>query len=306
MPEPDQSYDVLCYGTISMDNITRLPYLPNPRRDVQAMAEYNTVGGEALDVAIPLATWGMRVLVMGNVIGTDWKGDFILNELARFPNIDTRYLVQNANVTTPFTRILVTPDGDRSRIGYWFERTPKVELTSSVMRQAALLSVDAYGRDERDRAAQVARYLGCPIITADAFWPQYPLAGLSDVIIISRARLQAHFPGVFDYDHGLELQGLGAGTIIITDGDRPVLVVRSDGSAFGVEPYTIPRVVDTSGAGHLFKAGMIYAWQQPHWPLEQKVMFACASAALSCRQERPRAQPPTLAEIHELMSAQPR
>ena len=60
MSDGDALYDVLCYGTISLDNITRLDHLPNPRRDAVARSEYNEVGGEALQVAIPLAIWGLR------------------------------------------------------------------------------------------------------------------------------------------------------------------------------------------------------------------------------------------------------
>ena len=49
---------------------------------------------------------------------------------------------------------------------------------------------------------------------------------LSNVVIISRAWLQTNFPGVYEYDHILELQAQGAGIIMVTDGARPVLVVR--------------------------------------------------------------------------------
>lgn len=306
MPAGDDMFDVLCYGTISVDNVTRLPYLPSPKRDAPAIAEYDDLGGEAVQVAIPLATWGLRVLIVGNVIGTDRKATMIMQELGRHPRIDTRYIRQHENVITPFSRILVTPDGERSRIAYWYEDTPKLELTPQMMRQARLLSVDAYGRDERDRAAAVARSLGRPVITADAIWPQYPLASLSDVVIISRAWLQSNFPGAYEYDHALELQAQGAGVVIITDGVRPVLVVRADGSAFGVEPYEVPNVVDTSGAGNLFKAGIIYGWLQAEWPLERKVKFACAAAGLYCQRQRPCSQSPTLAEIAALMQSQPR
>src|SRR5512146_2148984 len=116
MPAAEVQFDVLCYGTISVDNVTRIPYLPTPRRDTPAFAEYNTLGGEAVGVAIPLAAWGLRVLVVGNLIGEDWKGKFIAEELARQPGIDTRYLRQHENVVTPFSHVLVTPDGERSRI----------------------------------------------------------------------------------------------------------------------------------------------------------------------------------------------
>ena len=305
MPDAEATFDVLCYGTISIENVTRVPYLPTPRRDTSALAEYHALGGEAVGVAIPLAAWGLRVLVAGNLIGTDWQGNLILQELARYERIDTRYVRQHENVVTPFARVLVTPDGERSRITYWYDDTPKVELTAKMMLQARMLSVDAYGSSERDRAAQVARNLQRPVVSADAIWPQYPLATLSDIVIISRAWLQANFPGVYEYDHILELQAQGAGIMMVTDGPRPVLVVRGDGSAFGGEPYEINAVTDTSGAGNLFKAGIIYGYMQEEWSLERTVQFACAAAGLACRQEGSSGRPPALAEITALMGSQP-
>jgi sugar/nucleoside kinase (ribokinase family) len=306
MAQDDIRYDVVCYGTISVDNITHLPSLPNPRRDVNAFHEHDDVGGEALKVAMPLARWGLSVLVVGNVIGEDRKAELICAELAGYPTIDTRYVRRYSSVVTPFSRVLVTPDGERSRIAYHYEQTPKEELTHAIMRQGRLLSVDAYGRDERDRAARVSRDLGKPVISADAIWPQYPLAGLSDAVIISAVWLQTNFPGVYEYDHALELQAMGAGVVIITDGPRPVLVVPVDGSVFDVEPYRVDRVVDTSGAGNVFKAGIIYGWLQPGWSLEHKVNFACAAAGLYCRREQGSEPQPSLEEIAALMRAQPR
>jgi sugar/nucleoside kinase (ribokinase family) len=305
-PTDDLRYDVLCYGTISFENVTRLLRLPTPRRDATATHERDALGGEALNVAVPLAAWGLRVAVVGNFIGSDRKAELILEELRKHPRIDTRYISQHENVTTPFSRVFVTSDGERSRIAYWYDQTPKDELTVSLMAQARILSTDAYGRDERDRAAQVARSLGKPVISADAIWPQYPLAGLSSVVIISSAWLQSNFPGVYEYDHALELQAQGAGVVIITDGPKAVLVVRADGSPFGVEPYEVRRVVDTSGAGDLFKAGIIYGWLQEGWPLEQKVKFACAAAGLNCERDRSVDPPPSLDEIFALMKAQAR
>jgi sulfofructose kinase len=306
MPDDRDLYDVLCYGTISVENVTHLAHLPTPKRDAAAQSDCDELGGEAANVAVALAAWGLRVLLVGNVIGADRKGEFICDELKRHPAIDTRYLRRQADVVTPFSRILVTPDGDRSRIAYWYDQTPKVELTVEMMQQARVLSVDAYGHEERDRAAAVAHSLGKTVIAADAIWPQYPLAGLSDVNVISKVWLQTNFPAVFDYDHSLDLQAQGAGVVIITDGARPVLVVRGDSSAFGMEPYELANVVDTSGAGDVFKAGITYGWLQPAWPLELKVQFACAAAGLNCCRDRTKDPPPSLADIFALIHAQPR
>jgi sugar/nucleoside kinase (ribokinase family) len=301
----DELYDVVCYGTISFENVTRVSHLPTPRRDAVAVNERDDVGGEAIKVGVPLAAWGLRVAVVGNFIGTDRKARWLMSRLAAFPLLDTRYIHSHENITTPFLRVLLTPDGQRTRITYWYDQTPKDELGLDLMKCARVLSVDAYGRDERDRAAAMARALDKTVISADAIWPQYPLAGQSHVVIISNAWLQTNFPGAYEYDHALDLQSRGAGVIIITDGDKPVLVVRSDGSAFGVEPYRLERIVDANGAGELFKAGIIYGWLQPDWPLEQKMKFACAAAGLGCQRERV-LDPPTLDDIFALMAAQPR
>jgi sulfofructose kinase len=300
MSDLDSALDVICYGTISLDNVTYVPNLPIPRRDVVAISESNAVGGEALTVAVPLAAWGLKVAVIGNFIGSDWMGLFLMDELSRYPGIDTRYIRQHTTVATPLSRTLVTPDGERSRIVYWHDDPPRVELTKEIMAQGRLLSIDAYGRAERDRAAAVARSLGRPVIAADAIWPQYPLAGLSDVVIISRIWLQTNFPGAYEYDHALELQKLGAGIVVVTDGPRPVLVVRKDGSLFTVDSFPVEDLRDASGASSLFKAGMLYGWLHEGWGLETKVRFACAAAALSCQRRSPASPPPSLDDVLRL------
>jgi sulfofructose kinase len=82
--------------------------------------------------------------------------------------------------------------------------------------------------------------------------------------------------------------------------------VRPDGSAFGVEPYELEGFVDSSGAGDVFKAGIIFAWLQADWSLEQQVKFACAAAALNSKRDRTLDPLPNLAQVAGLMKSQPR
>jgi sugar/nucleoside kinase (ribokinase family) len=301
MAPPDYEFDVLCYGTISADNLIYVPFLPTPKRDSQVQQEIRLLGGEAVTVAQVLSDWGLRVAIMGNAIGDDYWGQFIREQLAGHSGIDTRYVEQRTDVRTPICRILVTPDGERSILGYWFDDAPKMILTEEVMSKARLLSVDVYGKGERDEAARVARRLGRPVVTADAIWPGYSLAALSDIIVISRDFLYRYFPGVYIYDHALDLQEAGAGAIIITHSQNPVLVVDRQGRTWTVETFAA-KPVDTTSAGDVFKAGVIYGYLQG-WSLPEATRFACAASSLHIRTPRTHYRTPDLKQALKMVGA---
>jgi sugar/nucleoside kinase (ribokinase family) len=298
MASGEIEYDVLCYGTISADNMVYVPFLPTPRRDSHVQEDSRRLGGEAITVAKVLSHWGLRVAIMGNAIGFDPWGDFIQEQLSQSPGIDTRYLMQRQDVQTPFCRVLVTPDGERSILGYWFDRAPTTLLGKEVMSKARLLSVDVYGKEERDEAARVARQLDRPVVSADAIWPNYPLASLSNLIVISRDFLTAYFPGVYIYDHALDLQRAGAGAIVVTSGQKPVLVVDEHGRASIVDTFPV-KAVDTAGAGDVFKAAIIYGHLQG-WNLNAATRLACAAASLHIATPRGQTTVPDLARAQEM------
>lgn len=298
MTSSDSEFDVICYGTISADNIVYVPYVPTPRRDSQVQAEFSRLGGEAATVARVLSTWGLRVAIVGNILGEDRWGNFIRQELASYSGIDTRYVTSRPDVRSPFCRIMVTPDGERSILGYWFDDTPKTRLDEELMSKARLLSVDVYGQTERDDAARLARALGRTVVSADAIWPNYPLAGLSDIIVISRDFLTSYFPGIYIYDHALELQAAGAGSVVVTHGQKPVLVVDEHGRPATVEPFPV-RAIDTTGAGDVFKAAVIYGHLQD-WDLVRATRFACAASTLYVGQPRGEDVVPPLERVRRL------
>jgi sugar/nucleoside kinase (ribokinase family) len=298
LPDRTIRFDVLCYGTISLDNIVRVPYLPSPNRDVQVQREQYQPGGEAVNVGAMLAAWGGEVALIGNVIGEDDYGQQIITELHKHPGVDLRYVSRVAGVRTPFRRVFVTPDGERSVMGYWFDDTPKVPLTAETVKRARLLSVDVYGKQDRIRAAELARESNRPVVAADVVWPDHPMLRCTGIMVNSSVFTAVQFPGVDLRAHMWRLHTAGGQAIITTLGKDGSLGVGADGQFIHSPAFDVP-VVDTSWAGEVYKAGVIYGYLQG-WPLERIMRFANAAASLKVSRES--FYPPiTLAEINRLV-----
>lgn len=300
LPNRTIRFDVLCYGTISLDNIVRIPYLPSPQRDTQVMREHYQPGGEAVNVGVALAAWGGEVALIGNVIGEDEYGKQLITELHKHPGVDLRYVSRIPDSRTPYRRVLVTPDGERSVIGYWFDETPKVPLTADVVKRARLLSVDVYGKEERNNAACLARENGRPVVAADVVWPEHPMLNCSSVVVNSLDYAMERFPGVDLREHMRALHRVSNATVITTLGRDGSIGIGADDMFIESPAFPVP-VLDTSLAGEVYKAGIIHGYLLS-WPLDKMMRFANAAAALKC--SRATLYPPaSLSEVERMVAA---
>lgn len=289
---------VIAYGTISLDNIVRLPTMPRGYLNTSATADYYKLGGEALNVALSLGVWGHRVAVLGNALGEDAYGDFITSELQRFPNVDGRWLYRNPRVRTPFSRILVTPDGERHVIHYWRDEANHLHPSWEMVSRARVFSTDPHAHTGRVEAARLAREAGLTVVTSDVLMPGHPLLHLSHWIVTSRSLLESQLPGVEPERHLRQLREESGATFIMTEGPEPVSVLTSEGEWLRLSPYPLPAL-DRMGAGDLFKAGIIHGILYG-LPLLETVYFANAAAALWVAQPSALKQPPSLTEIQRL------
>src|SRR5262245_3746857 len=151
-----ETSEVLCYGEIGVDNIIQADGLPSPENAIFPKSDSYHRGGAAANTAVWLANLGVKVNLTGNVIGHDSYGDMILEGLRKHPNIDFSLVEQREGVTTPFTRAIVTPDGERSFLIFWYPQAPKVTLTKEMLQGVKYLALDLYGGPERLATAQLA------------------------------------------------------------------------------------------------------------------------------------------------------
>ncbi len=293
------SYDVFCYGELGVDNIICLPHLPTPETAAFPTADSYHIGGAAANTAVWLAGWGVRVGLAGNAIGQDAYGRRLLDWLSQYPRLDLRYIEAGAEVVTPFCRIMVTPDAERTILVYWYPQTPKTPLTADMLNGARYLALDLYGGEERLAAARVARQAGLQTVVGDVVSADQPALPLSNIVINSAAYIHECFPGIDLHQHARQLQAISGGIIIITDGPRPTYVLDNAGQPFHIQPPQV-EAVDATGAGDAFRAGLIYALLQG-WPLPQSVCWATATGALKVMRVGASSDLPAQAEVTALM-----
>jgi sugar/nucleoside kinase (ribokinase family) len=274
--------DVFCYGELGVDNIVRVPHLPTPELAAFPTEDSYHIGGAAANTAVWLASWGIPVRLAGNSIGHDDYGTELWKWLRAHVALDLRYVERRADIVTPFCRILVTPDAERTIMVYWYPQTPKTALSAEMLDGARFLALDLYGGDERIAAAQVARETSTQTVASDVIWLDHPALPLTDIVINSATYIREVFPDVDILDHAREVQAVSQGVVVITDGPRPVHVLDPDGKLFSVQPPSV-KPVDATGAGDAFRAGLMYGLLQG-WSLPRSTVWATATGALKVQQ----------------------
>lgn len=293
--------EVFCYGEIGIDNIIQADGLPSPENAVFPTSDSYHVGGAAANTAVWLAAMGVTVKLAGNVIGRDPYGDSILDRLGRHPNIDLSLVEQRKGVTTPFTRAIVTPDGERSFLIFWYPQAPKISLTKELLDDARYLALDLYGGPERLATARLAFEAGLTTAIGDVIWPDHPALPFTSIATNSGPFIRQNFPGVDVRQHARRLQSVSKGIVITTDGPSTVHALDAQGNGFTIDP---PRVeaVDATGAGDAFRSGLLFGLLRGY-DLPRSLCWAVAAGSLKVKNLGAATTLPEFKEIESLANS---
>jgi sugar/nucleoside kinase (ribokinase family) len=276
-----KSCEVLCYGEIGVDNIIQADGLPSPENAVFPISDSYHRGGAAANTAVWLATLGVTTKLTGNALGRDSYGNMILEELRKYPNIDLSLVEQRAGVTTPFTRAIVTPDGERSFLIFWYPQAPKILLTKEILEGIKYLALDLYGGPERLETARLAFETGVSTAIGDVVWPDHPALLFTSIATNSAPFIRQNFPGVDVRQHARKLQSISKGMIVTTDGSQTVHALDEHGNGFTVQPPSV-TAVDATGAGDAFRAGVLYGLLRG-FDLPRSVCWGVATGSLKVK-----------------------
>jgi sugar/nucleoside kinase (ribokinase family) len=226
-----------------------------------------TAAGTAAGTAVDLAKLGADVFSIG-AIGDDLLGDMLIAAMARH-GVDTSGLVRKPQAQTSATMLPIRPNGERPALHVpgatsLLERTD-IDLTCMSGARALMIGApDRLGGFVESGLPEVLAAADGALIAVDvlgqgsrgAFERITPLLARTDWFIPNGDQLLA-LTGQPDHFSAIkEVLTLGTGGVAVTLGADGCLVAWQDG-----EPVHVPAlavdVVDTTGCGDAFNAGMI-------------------------------------------------
>lgn len=288
----DQTIEVLLIGDLNVDLHLDIPAYPQPGGDGVATRQRMGFGGSAANTAVILVRLGVRSAMLG-CVGDDGWGAQAVDGLTAV-GVDTRHVQRSGTEPTSLNVITVTPDGERTMFAY---RGASAELKSADVPPdlcgASHVHISGYAlladpqRAAAEAAATSARRMR-KTVSLDV--PVDPVAAVPDVlraflanvdvvaIGTKEARLLTGEPT--DEQAAEAIGGYGPSTVALTGGASGSLLLTVDG--FVRAPVPEVHVIDTTGAGDSFSAGLIFGFlrgfEEPRWTAA--MANACGAAAV--------------------------
>ncbi len=292
-------WDVIGVGANSVDDVYRLPDYPRPDSPTAKMridSHLVSCGGQTATAMSTCTAMGLRTKYIG-AFGGDDNGRRMRDELTqRHVNLDGAVTRDAAN---RFAVILL----DRNlgeRIVLW-DRDPSLslrddELTAATLAGTRLIHVDDEDQEAAIRAARIGRDAGVPVTSDIERRTDRTEALVASVTVpIFAEHLLQELTGESDFERALrKVRRTHDGLLCVTLGARGSMLL--DGDTLHHEPARPVTVVDSTGAGDVFRGAFIYALLRGDTSRDI-LRFANAAAAVSCTRIGAIASVPLLSDI---------
>ncbi|HLK57769.1 MAG TPA: carbohydrate kinase family protein [Chthonomonadaceae bacterium] len=276
------NYDVIVYGTVCLDLLWRVETLPPPGGYVEILEEQKAIGGEAANTAIALSRWGVRVALVGNPLGADENGRLVRELFRRdAPEVDLQFISTDHATETPYCVCMSTPDGQRTMFGHRFADLQCPPLDPALACAARWFTAEPNAYDSGVRACLAAAEAGLQVLPMD--YAREPAVNrVATLVVTSSEHVGRSLPTSELADFAMQVRDADGPTTLVTYGERGCfLAERGQAGIQHIPAYVAPSVIDTTGSGDIFRAGLLYGSLQD-WDLVRSIRFAAAAAALNC------------------------
>jgi sugar/nucleoside kinase (ribokinase family) len=259
-------------------------------------------GGQMATAMAACAALGLRSGYLG-CVGHDHNGRMLVSELQQ----------RGVDVSPVMTRecanrfaVIAVDETSGDRIVLW-DRDERLDLAPrdidpQLIRSARVVHVDDEDQEGAIAAARSARGFGIPV-TSDLERMTDRTAELVAAVSVPifAQHLLPALTGESDPERALRvIRRSHDGLLCVTLGSNGAMLLHGDVPF--LEPPPAVTAVDTTGAGDVFRAGMIYGLLNDLAPRDM-LRFANAAAALSCTRAGAIAGVPTLGDVRNLISA---
>lgn len=293
---------VVVFGTVCLDRILRVPTLPAQGGYVEIDQELVLLGGEAANTALALTTWGVEVALFPNAMGNGSDARRLM-DLVREKGLPLDYL-REGSAPTPVCDVFVTPDGDRTMFGHGFKDMDDAsDLDGLPLFPGAWFTAEPNMSALSREAVRRANAAGMKVYTMDFVRAEDPIPKgsfwqASTDWAGNRGDVAGNVAFVDDLVRRREC------TAILTDGPAGFVVGGPDAPARPYAPFPCPAMLDSTGAGDAFRAGMLYGLESG-MAIADCLSFAAAAGSLSCGTLGATTRVPMPAEIHALIADNP-
>lgn len=298
-------FDAVGFGLNTTDLLAVVDGHPEPgaKRPIQDLA--TRPGGQAASAMTACSRLGWTSRYIGR-FGDDSNGIAGLQSLQE-AGVDVEACEVMTGATNALSLILV--DASTGQRTVLWSRHPRLTMTPNTVSRAAVCSgrtllVDCHDTAAATTAARYARQAGIPtVVDVEKVRPGIESLLQEIDMIIAAQDFPAQLTGIASLGAALRAMKdhFRAPLVCATLGDGGSLAVVADReirtSGFDVS------VVDTTGAGDVFRGGFIAGWLLGGTAatVEDVLRYANATAALKCRALGARAGIPTRAEVAALL-----
>jgi sugar/nucleoside kinase (ribokinase family) len=280
-----RKFDVLGFGTNSVDFLISLPSFPAYASKIELGKYQQSAGGEIASTMAGLQRLGLKTAYSGS-FGNDAAGDFGF-ESVKNEGVDVSYSKTVAGATTQIAFILIDEaTGERTVI---WKRDPLLEFTAAdapiaAMAQSSVLHMTPHDTEACIALAREAHEHGTLVsVDIDNIFPgTEKLLPLVDVLICS-SEFPERFLGVDEPKKAMSEIRRRFGNILVgmTLGESGSMLL-CEGEFIESGGFDVPGgCKDTTGAGDAFRVGLLYGLLTGE-TVEAAARMANAVAALKC------------------------
>ncbi|WP_085522764.1 carbohydrate kinase family protein [Tuberibacillus sp. Marseille-P3662] len=256
-----EKYDVLVSGTISVDVIfSSIPKMPSSGEEVYC-GRFEFTCGAAFNTAVALARLGLNV-AMAAPIGNDFLSEFIMNHL-KAEGISTEHM-KHFDQPLQTLSVALNYEGDRSFISYedQIQDFNPEDYINTLVETVDARVLHICAKEETKSTIRTAKQRGMTVVL-DVGWDESWLKDpeLKEIIKMGdlftpNLKEALVITGETDAEKALEaLNKLNSNNVIIKLGEDGALF-KKEGVVTKV-PSSKRDVVDTTGAGDVFSAGLL-------------------------------------------------